>query len=81
MSVLRVVEPFACEVKGLPRVYRAGDLVSADDAVVKGRERFFVEVAEFAQRAAAHFEQATAGPGELRNGPRKAAKKAAPKSE
>lgn len=84
MSVLRVVEPFAADVNGVPRVYRAGDLVhSSDPVVTKSRAMFFVEVEEFASRGRT-TEMATAAPGGRRSRtkpakPRKAAaKKAAP---
>lgn len=88
MSTLRVIEPFACDVDGVPHVYRAGDLVSAKDKVVKGRERFFVDAEVFAQRASvgsklqtSATETATAGPGEKRGRrapSRRASKKATP---
>lgn len=78
MSVLRVVEPFSCDVQGLPRVYSAGDLVHSTDPVVSGRERFFVTVEEFADRGAATVEQATAAPGERRTRGRRSGKTLTP---
>jgi len=80
MSTLRVAEPFACGVNGLPRVYRTGDLVDSKDPVVKGREKLFVDVEEFAQRSANLFEQATAVPNQprARTKPVKGARKTAP---
>lgn len=66
MAVYRVNEPFATSINGVPRVYRAGDLVHEDDAVLKGREQFFMPVEEHAARTAQNFETASAEPGRRR---------------
>ncbi len=51
---------FTAAVKGgRPRVVKGGQLVAADDPVVKGREHLFAPVEDV-------VEQATAAPGELR---------------
>lgn len=68
MPVLRVVEPFAADVDGVPRVFPAGHLIQSNDPVAKGRERFFVKVEDFVSRqtASGAVETATAAPGERR---------------
>lgn len=68
MAVLRVREPFACDVGGVYRVYRQGDLISSVDPVVtpKRRAMFMEPVEEAAGRSLASVEQATAAPGERR---------------
>lgn len=72
MAVLRVREPFACDINGVQRVLRVGDLVSSDDVLVKGRGMFFEPVEQAAARRSAVVEQATAEPGEHRSLPRRA---------
>lgn len=82
MSVLRVRESFAVSVGGTPRVYNPGDLVDADDPVVKGRQVYF-EAPEASIARRSKVESATAEPGEQRavapKPVKKPAAKAAPK--
>jgi hypothetical protein len=77
MATLRCKEPFAADIKGVPRVVPAGALVDSNDPVVKGREHLFEPVDAFMERRTADVEQATAAPGEKRS----IAKKAAPKGD
>ena len=68
-DILRANQPFAyTDSTGTPRVVRPGDLFSADDPCVKGRETLFepVEVAA-ARKATSTVEQATSAPGERRS--------------
>lgn len=68
MTVLRVIEPFSTDVDGVPRVFPAGALVQSTDQVVNGREQFFMDAAEFAERSTKSTtgETASAAPGEVR---------------
>lgn len=63
-EVFRALEPFSfTSNSGIPRVVRAGDLVSSEDPDLKGREHLFEPAVAAANRAA---ETASAGPGEKR---------------
>lgn len=74
MSVLRVREPFSCNVAGVYRVYRQGDLLSSDDpAATPQRVALFLEPVEEAARRTVNVEQATAAPNERRTLTRKKA--------
>jgi hypothetical protein len=74
MPVLRVREPFACDVGGVQRVYRQGDLLSSDDPVATlQRVSMFLEPVEEAARRSVTVEQATAAPNERRTLTRKKA--------
>lgn len=69
MSVLRVREPFACDVNGVPHVFRVGDLVDTNSGVVTEKRRHFFESTDTAASrgpVVAPVEQATAAPGEKR---------------
>ena len=67
MAVLRVREPFACDIGGVQRVYRQGDLVSSTDPVATPkRVAMFMEPVEDAARRSVSVEQATAAPNERR---------------
>lgn len=67
MAVLQVKEPFACTVKGITRVFAAGDLVPSSDPVVKGREALFVSADNVAaERSAVRTETADAPPAQKR---------------
>lgn len=67
MSVLRVREPFSCDIAGVQRVYRQGDLVSSTDPVATPkRVAMFMEPVEEAARRSVSVEQATAAPNERR---------------
>ena len=67
MAVLQVKEPFGCIVKGVMRVFAAGDLVPSTDPVVKGREALFVSADNVAaDRAAVRTETADAPPAQKR---------------
>lgn len=79
MAILRVREAFS--VLGDPngRVYTPGELVSADDPHVKGREHMFETVEDHvATRAASSptgaVETATAAPGQRRSRSKKTSK-------
>lgn len=68
MPVLRVREPFSCELGGIQRVYRQGDLVSSDDPVATPRRvALFLEPVEEAARRSVATEQTTAAPNERRS--------------
>lgn len=67
MAVMQVKEPFGCIVKGVMRVFAAGDLVPASDPVIKGRESLFVPAESVAaDRAAVRTETADAPPAQKR---------------
>lgn len=68
MAVLRVREPFSCDLGGIQRVYRQGDLVSSSDPVATPkRVALFMEPVEEAASRSVSFEQATAAPNERRS--------------
>lgn len=68
MPILRVREPFSCDVGGVFRVYRQGDLVSSDDPIATPqRVALFMEPVEEAARRSVTVEQATAAPNERRS--------------
>jgi hypothetical protein len=73
MATLRCKEPFSADIKGVPRVVPAGQLVDSSDPIVKGREHLFESVdAHMASRDAAPdtraaVETATSAPGEKRS--------------
>jgi hypothetical protein len=72
MAVLRVREPFSCDIAGTTRVYRQGDLLDSSDPVATPqRVAMFLEPVEEAARrsVSATYEQATAAPNERRNLP------------
>lgn len=70
MPVLRVRDPFSCDVGGVQRVYRLGDLISSDDPVATpSRVAMFLEPVEEAARRSVVTEQATAAPNERRTLP------------
>lgn len=79
MATLRCKEPFSADIKGVPRVVPAGQLVDSSDPIVKGREHLFESVdAHMASRdtapdTMAAVETATAAPGEKRSAPRRKA--------
>jgi hypothetical protein len=50
MPTLRCTEPFAFQEGQVQRVVRAGDLVDADDPLIKGREQWFESVEVSAER-------------------------------
>lgn len=77
MSIKRCKASFAVIVNGAPRVVTAGQLVSDDDPVVKGREANFEDVETYVSERKARVEQATADPGEKRSVARPAVKKTA----
>lgn len=67
MAVLRVREPFSCDLAGVQRVYRQGDLVSSTDPVATPkRVAMFMEPVEAAAARSVSVEQATAAPNERR---------------
>jgi hypothetical protein len=67
MAVLRVREPFSCDIGGVQRIYRLGDLVSSEDPVATPqRVAMFLEPVEEAARRSVSVEQATAAPNERR---------------
>lgn len=66
MATLRCKDAFATKINGAPRVVAAGELVDADDPVVRGREVFFEPLDTFMSRRGRQVEQATAAPGEAR---------------
>lgn len=89
MPILRVKEAFSSLSDPSGRVYVPGQLVDADDPIVKGREHHFepVDVAAAAQAKSAvslstgePVEAATAAPGERRSRtlPRKRSQKSLP---
>lgn len=81
MAVLRVREPFAYDDRnGVQRVMRVGDLVQANDPLVKGREMFFEPAEQAAARTAAAVETATSAPGEKRSRSRSTKSTESPKS-
>jgi len=71
MATLRCKEPFSADIKGVPRVVPAGQLLDSDDPIVKGREHLFEPVESFmASRVvevSESVETATAAPGEKRS--------------
>ena len=74
MSVLRVREPFSCDIGGVQRVYRQGDLISSTDVVATPkRVAMFLEPVEEAASRSVSVEQATAAPNERRTLTRKKA--------
>jgi hypothetical protein len=87
MTIKRCTSAFAVSVDGAPRMYTVGQLVNANDPVIKGREDLFEDVethmADKAARQAPRVEQATAEPGEKRSvsAARPAKKAAASKTE
>jgi hypothetical protein len=64
----RAKESFVTMLDGAPQQVSAGDLATADSAIVKGREALFEEVDEsqFVRFGSSGVEQATAAPGEER---------------
>jgi len=67
MAVMQVKEPFGAVVNGVLRVFAAGDLVPANDPVVKGREALFASAEAVAdERYAARTETADAPPAQKR---------------
>jgi len=87
MAIKRCKASFAVSANGVPRMVTAGQLVDANDPVIKGREALFEDVETFmsdkAARQAPKVEQATAEPGEKRSvaPPRAPAKKTAAKPQ
>ncbi|MGW9371190.1 hypothetical protein ACWGVR_14405 [Streptomyces xanthophaeus] len=67
MPIKRCKAAFAAVVNGAPRVITVGQLIEADDPIVKGREACFEDVDTYMTERAARTEQATAGPGERRS--------------
>ena len=68
MTIFRVREPFSCDIAGVQRIYRQGDLVSSTDSVATPkRVALFLEpVEEAAGRSVGAVETATSAPGERR---------------
>lgn len=67
-DVYRAKEPFAFTDKnGVPRSIVPGDLMTAGDPNLKGREHLFERVEVAAARATNVVEDASAAPGELRS--------------
>jgi hypothetical protein len=74
VAVLRVREPFSCDVGGVYRVYRQGDLLDSGDPIATPqRVAMFLEPVEAAARRSVLTEQATAAPNERRTLTRKKA--------
>lgn len=76
MAIKRCKSPFSVWTRGVPRVITGGQLVEDTDPVYKGHEHLFEDVETFVSDRAAVVEQATAGPGEKRAAPVRAAKRA-----
>lgn len=86
-ELLRCRAAFYKNLDGKRVLVKSGDIVYADDPVVKGSEKHFVPVEQFAKifgkrpaaRRAAPVEQATADPGEVRTTKRPRKPVASPK--
>lgn len=67
MKLYRVMEAFSTwGPDGTPRVYTEGQIVKDDDPALKGRDAYFMDAQDFAEREAG-VEAATAAPGERRS--------------
>lgn len=67
----RCIAPFVTMTNGVPRVISAGAIVADDDPAIAGRERNFEDIESAVARSVAQVEQATAAPGERRQGPKR----------
>ncbi|WP_412079041.1 hypothetical protein ACLF6K_37490 [Streptomyces xanthophaeus] len=76
MPIKRCKASFAASVNGTPHMFNVGQLVDADDPVIKGREALFEDVETYMSARGAQVEQATAEPGDRRSVGRPAKKTA-----